>query len=166
MVNTLVQYFIQYGHLDIPIMGTLKWTKQDAYWLDNQLVAPVENIILDPIENKPSKQFYVYLADELSISPEQAILKYDQFWNEFLDKNPARMSLGNLGVIQKMDNQFQWTSHYDASSFFKNITLSQDTVNDYEAHLESNSAHIDKWWIWALLFTLFSLGLIYFKLFT
>jgi hypothetical protein len=166
MVNTLVQYFIQHDHLDIPGMGTLKWIKQDAYWQDNQLIAPVENIILDPIDNKPSKQFYVFLADELSISTEQAVLKYEQFWNEFLENNLTEMSLGNLGVIHKQENKFLWNSHYDASSFFKNITLSQDAMTQYEDTLESTNSNIDKWWIWALLITLLSFALIYYKLYS
>jgi hypothetical protein len=166
MINTLVQYFIQHDHLDLPGIGTLKWVKQDAYWQDNQLVAPVENIILDLIDNKPSKQFYVYLADELSMSTEQAVLKYEQFCNDFLEKDMSQMPLGNLGVIQKKENQFHWISNYDASSFFKNITLSQESINHYEANLESTISNDNKWWIWALLITLFSCGLIYFKIYS
>lgn len=166
MVNTLVQYFIQYDHLDLPGIGSLKWVKQDAFWQENQLVAPVENILFDPIDNKPSKQFYVFLADELSISTDQAVLKYEQFWNDFLEKDSTEMSLGNLGVIQKKENQFYWISNYDASSFYKNITLSQESIRQYETHLDSNGSPIDKWWIWALLITGFSFALICFKLYS
>jgi hypothetical protein len=164
MVNTLVQYFIQHDHLDLPGIGTLKWVKQDAFWQDNQLIAPIESIVLDPIDNKPSKQFYIYLGDELAVSSEQAVLKYEQLLKNFIDDTAGQMVLGNLGVIQKKENKYDWTSNYDASIFFKNITLSSDTILQSEAYWELESNNADKWWIWALAISIVSIGLIYFKL--
>lgn len=165
MVKTLVQYFIQQDHLDLPGIGALKWVKQDAFWQNNELIAPVETIVLDAIEAKPAKQFYNFLADELAISTEQAGLKYDQFLQDFINGSSGQLVLGNLGTIHKQADSYEWTSNYDASLFYKNITVSRETVHDNDPYLETDNTNNDKWWIWALLFLIIAIGLIYNKLF-
>lgn len=162
MTNILVQYFIENDHLDLPGIGTLKWIKEEASWRDGILHAPKEQIVLDPIDNKPSKFFYVYLADELSVSTEQAIIQFDQYLNHFIEQSVGQLSLGNLGILKKNANQFQWISNYDASIFYQDLIIDSSN-NTTIPYWEIDEPKQDKWWIWALIFMAISIGLILYK---
>ena len=163
MTNLLVQYFIQNDHLDLPGIGTLKWIKEEASWQDGILVAPKETIILDPIDNKPSKLFYLYLADELAVSTEQANIQFDQFINQFSEQAVAQLVIGNLGTLNKSANQYQWVSNYNAALFYQDIIIDENNLNKTIPYWKLETTKQESWWIWAILIMFLSIGLIFYK---
>lgn len=163
MIQNLVQYFILNDHLDLPGIGTLKWLKEEANWQNGQLIAPKEQIQMDPIDNKPSKHFYTFLADELAISSDQAALKFEKFISDFNNQTVADLAFGNLGVLHKKANQYQWISSFDASTFYTDILIDETQLSNPIPYLENNHIQKEFWWIWALLISVISVGLIYFK---
>ena len=64
MIKSLEQYFIQFGHLDFPNVGSLKWYKKEANWQDGKLTAPVEEIVFD-IQVKCHDGFVPNCSNEL-----------------------------------------------------------------------------------------------------
>jgi hypothetical protein len=163
MINTLVQYFIQNDHLDLPTIGSLKWVKVEANWQDGVLKAPQESIILDPIEIKPAKQFYNFLADELSISSEQAILQFEQFLNQFNNSSIGQLQFGSLGVLHKKGNEYHWVSNYNAAEFYADIVIETNDNALNVPYWDLEQPAKDNWWIWALIIAITALGIIYFK---
>jgi hypothetical protein len=164
MIQSLVQYFIQNDHLDLPNVGSLKWSKQEAFWKDGILFAPKEQIIFDPIDNKPSKQFYNFLADNLGISTDQAIIKFEDFVSNFSNQTVAELVFGNLGTLCKNSSHITWNNSYDDSHYHKNLDLTHSLIQDNNTQV-TNFRTNDKWWIWALIITTIATSLIIFKLF-
>ncbi len=164
MINSLIQYFIKNGHLDMPGIGTLKLYREEAFWENNILVAPKEKIVLDPISNKPSKSFFIFLADDLGVSIEQANLQFESFINQFVTQTIASLTIGNLGTLHKNASQISWNNLYNSEYYFKNIALSlADTIDN-----NANEFAVEKkvsWWVWAIVITVTSLALIFYKLF-
>ena len=79
MIQPLVQYFIKNGHLDLPTIGILKWSRQSSHWEQDKFIAPKEFIVLELAEVSPNKHFYTFLSDELNISVEQANVQFENF---------------------------------------------------------------------------------------
>lgn len=159
MIQILVQYFILNGHLDLVNIGSLKWVKKEAFWQDDTLVAPAEEIVFDSVFNKPSRFFYNYLADELGISTDQAALKFDEFMNSITSENTTEVQFGNLGTIKKDNNTYSWTSNYNSTTYYKDLQVPKSSsYNNEQAIVKSN-----KWGIWALVLFLMALALILFK---
>jgi hypothetical protein len=162
MINSLIQYFIKNGHLDMPGIGSLRLFKEEAYWENNQLIAPKEKIVLDPVANKPSKDFFIFLADYLGLSVDQAILQFDAFINQFISQTIASLTIGNLGTLHKNASQISWNNLYHSEYYFNNVeTIVSETSNE-----DSNEFASERkigWWIWAIIISIISIALIFYK---
>lgn len=161
MIQTLVQYFIRNGHLDLPSIGILKWSKQASFWEQNKFIAPKEFIVLEVTEVTASKHFFTFLADELNISIEQANLQFDHFIQQFKLQEIASLSFGNLGTLHKNGNDISWNNLYNADIYFKDLELNVADV--YENNDTQFNAHKDYWWLWAIGLMLIAASLIIYK---
>ena len=146
----------------MPGIGSLKLTKTEAYWEQNQLIAPKEEIVLDPMANKPSKAFYIFLADDLGVSVEQAILQYESFINQFISQTIASLTIGNLGTLHKNASQISWNNLYHSANYFNNITVATTSNTNEDTNGFAPERKIS-WWVWGIIFTVVSLTLIYVK---
>ncbi len=162
MIKHLVQYFIQNDHLDLPGVGAIKWSKQEAFWKEGVLIAPKEQIVFDPISSKPSKQFYNFLADELGISTDQAMLKFESFVENFTSQTISDLVLGNIGTLHKNASKITWESNFDDKAYYKDLDLSSTAQSQFIAN-QNAGLYNDKWWIWSLLIALLAAGLIVYK---
>ena len=161
MIQTLVQYFIKNGHLDMPSIGVLKWSKQASYWEQNKFIAPKEFIVLELAEVTPTKHFFTYLADELNISIEQAILQYDGFIQQFKEQEITSLNFGNLGTLHKNGNGISWNNLYNAEIYYKDLELNIAQV--HESNELSLNSQRDYWWVWTIGLILIAVSLIIYK---
>jgi hypothetical protein len=162
MNNTLILYFIKFGHLVLPEIGTLKWHKQEAYWESNTLIAPKEQIVLEQVYEKPSKQFYSFVADDLGLSIEQATLQFEAYLNEFTNQTIASLNIGNLGTLHKNASQYSWNNLYNGENYYKNITPVAASV-EVEEHSQASTKKLNSWVIWTIVITLIAVSLILYK---
>lgn len=149
MIKSLEQYFTQFGHLDFPKIGSLKWYKKEANWQDGTLTAPVEAILLDLQITKPSKVFYNFLAEALNTSNEQAIFQFEQFLQDFIE-NGEPLVIGNLGILNNHNNKFTWETKFDTANYYADIKLGTISLSD-NAIDKSHNLKKDNWILWALL---------------
>ncbi len=152
MIKSLERYFIQFAHLDFPKIGSIKWQKKEAVWLDGKLSAPVEEIIFDAQPSKPSKVFYNFLADDLNTSTEQAMIQYDQFMLNILE-NGEPLEIGNLGILKKINNEYNWETKFNSTNYFNDINLGTISLSESDID-KSHNVKKDKWLLWALLLTI------------
>jgi hypothetical protein len=162
MNNSLIQYFIKFGHLVLPEIGILKWHKQEAFWENNTLIAPKEQIILESVNEKPSKQFYAFIADELGISVEQANLQFETYINQFTSQNIGSLNIGNLGTLHKNVSQYAWNNLYQGDQYFKNITPIVAAV-DIDEKINVANRNYSAWMYWAIAITIVAVSLILLK---
>ena len=162
MNNTLIQYFIKFGHLVLPEIGTLKWHKQEAYWESNTLIAPKEQIVLEQVYEKPAKQFYSFVSDDLGISIEQATIQFEAYLNEFTNQTIASLNIGNLGTLHKNASQYSWNNLYNGDNYYKNITpvAASVVLDDFSKETTKNS---NAWIVWTILISIISVSLILYK---
>ena len=162
MNNTLIQYFIKFGHLVLPEIGTLKWHKQEAYWESNTLIAPKEQIVLEQVYEKPAKQFYSFVSDDLGISIEQATIQFEAYLNEFTNQTIASLNIGNLGTLHKNASQYSWNNLYNGDNYYKNITpvAASVVLDDFTKETTKNS---NAWIVWTILISIISVSLILYK---
>jgi len=161
MIQTLVQYFIKNGHLDLPAIGILKWSKQASFWENNKFVAPKEFIVLDKVEVTPSKQFYSFIAEDLDISIEQAILQFDQFIQQFKDQKMASLNFGNLGTLHKNESIISWNNLYNGDAYYKDLEMTISPV--FEGETSDPDVPKDHWRIWTILLVIIAAALIMYK---
>lgn len=162
MTKSLVQYFIKNGHLDLPNIGVLRWSKQESVWLNNQLSAPKETIVLDPIASNPTKHFLSFLAEDLGLSVEQASVQFETYILYFTNKKIASLNIGSLGTLLKNEEVISWNNLYNAEIYYKdlNISHSADTDLENETVAEVNR---DYWWVWSILIASIAMALIIYK---
>jgi hypothetical protein len=162
MNNTLIQYFIKFGHLELPEIGTLKWHKQEAYWESNTLIAPKEQIVLEQVYVKPSKQFYSFVADDLGLSIEQATLQFEAYLNEFTNQTIASLNIGNLGTLHKNASKYSWNNLYNGDDYYKNIIPVAATVMVTDEAKETVKK-LNTWIIWTVVIIIIAVVLILYK---
>jgi hypothetical protein len=161
MIKSLEQYFIEFGHLDFPNVGSLKWYKKEAIWQDGKLTAPFEEIVFDAQALKPSKVFYNFLAEAMNTSNEQAVLQYEQFLQEFI-ANDEPLAIGNLGILKSQHNNFSWESKFNASNYYADINLGTISLSE-DAIDKSHNLKKDNWILWALILLVIASIAILFK---
>jgi hypothetical protein len=162
MNNTLIQYFIKFGHLVLPEIGTLKWHKQEAFWESNTLIAPKEQIVLEQVYEKPSKQFYSFIADDLGVSIEQATIQFEAYLNDFTNQSIASLNIGNLGTLHKNASQYSWNNLYNGDNYYKNIipVVASEVFVD-EANVTAKK--LNAWLVWTIVITIIAISLILYK---
>jgi hypothetical protein len=161
MIQTLVQYFIKNGHLDLPSIGILKWSKQASYWENNKFIAPKEFIDLEITDVIATKHFFNFLSEELNVSVEQANLQYEAFIQKFLSQPITSLNFGNLGTLHKNQNEISWNNLYNADVYYQDLEM--NIVPVFEEQTENNYRKKDYWWIWALVLVAIAAALIFYK---
>ena len=160
MEKVLEQYFVQNNELVLTNIGTLYLSKKPATWIGNTLHAPELNIIFSTNNKKPSNPFYTYLAEALSITNEQANIQFEQFLENSFDAHNNTLSIGKLGSIEKIGDEYTWNSSFVSNQYFKDITISPITTS--EEMVEKKSIQ----WPWiALILSIIAIAAIVFKSF-
>ena len=162
MTKSLVQFFIKNGHLDLPNIGVLRWSKQESVWLNNQLSAPKETIVLDNITANPTKHFYSFLAEDLGISVEQASVQFEAYLLDFTSKKIASLNIGSLGTLLKNEEVISWNNLYNAEIYYKDLNISHSAGTDIDNELSSETSK-DYWWVWSILIASIAIALIIYK---
>lgn len=162
MNNSIVQYFIKFGHLVLPGIGTLNWHKQEAFWENNKLNAPKEQIILEPIFENPTPSFFIFIAEDLGISEVQARLQFQEYMDDFTYKTIASLNIGNLGTLHKNASQYSWNNLYNSSNYYKDI-IPNLAENSSEDIVSGTPIKGESWIIWAVIITIIAVSLILFK---
>jgi len=162
MINNAALYFIRFGHLDFPKIGTIKWQKQEAQWQEGVLFAPQEAIVFEAINVKPTKQFYNFLADHLNISNDQAAVKWEGIFNNFNTASPDSIEIGNLGILKNINGAAVWESYFDATKYYKDINLASSAISETMVR-QDDFTKKDKWIWWALAFFILSIITIAYK---
>jgi hypothetical protein len=165
MINILVQYFIKNGHISLPEIGTLKLSKNEAFWDDGKLIAPNEYIVLEHKNVENNSHFINYLSAELDITAEEANNQYTQFLQPILSQQVASLNFGNLGTIHKNGSKITWNSLYKADVFYKNLTPSifeESLPNKHKVSSNTNKNMI----IWTIIIIALSILLIIYKNFS
>jgi hypothetical protein len=165
MINILVQYFIDNGQISMPEIGTLKLSKNEAFWDDGKLIAPNEYIVLEHKNVENNSHFINYLSAELDITAEEANNQYTQFLQPILSQQVASLNFGNLGTIHKNGSKITWNSLYKADVFYKNLTPSifeESLPNKHKVSSNTNKNMI----IWTIIIIALSILLIIYKNFS
>jgi hypothetical protein len=129
MEKILEQYFVQNNELVLTNIGTIHLTKKPATWIGDTLHAPEQSILFTTAKKKPSSAFYIYLAEALSISNEQANIQFEQFLQNSFDIKDGSIVIGNLGSIEKKGDEYSWVSNFTSKYYYKDITISPINVN-------------------------------------
>ena len=161
MKTILEQYFIEFGQLDLLSFGCLKWQKKEAAFIESGLEAPKEFILFEPIEAIPSKHFYIYLADALSISIEQASIQYEHFIQNLFQDNQDRIELESLGYFTLTNGILNWNSSFSSHTFYSPIHFEKLTTEITLDEREEPAK--DNWVLFASIIAILSLLAILFK---
>ena len=161
MKTILEQYFIEFGQLDLLSFGSLKWQKKEASFTDNSIDPPKESILFEPISSNPSKHFYIYLADALSISTEQAAIQYEQFIQNLFDGHQEDISLESLGSFHFVNGILNWQSHFISNSYFSEVYF--DKVSNELINEQASEDSKDNWGLFASIIAIISLLAILYK---
>jgi hypothetical protein len=162
MITSLQQYFLRFGHIDFPSLGTLKWDKKEAQWIDGTLHAPIEHIIFETqTATKANKAFYNFLSESLNVSNEQASIQLDEFITRFKEDPKATITLGNFGILSHVHDSYQWESTYVSNIYFKDIQLGN--VASAPLNEDVTSLKKDQWVVWSIILFVLALALILFK---
>jgi len=158
MLAHLTQYFAQNGQLIFPNIGVLQLEKEEANWEATVLLAPYEKIVFEPSSLKPSKSFYQYLSEELSISSDLAMVQYQEFVDHTFRAENAALKIGNFGTLSKQKDTYSWSASFDSNLFYKNIDITAQALVE-----QTNQAPKDKWYWWAIFLALVAVASILYK---
>ena len=161
MKTILEQYFIEFGQLDLLSWGSLKWQKQGAEFIDNTLSVPRESIFFEPISSTPSKHFYTYLADSLSISLEQASIQYKAFIQSLFDGNSEKVTFESLGCFLFVNGILNWETHFVSNNYYSSVHF--DRVSETIEIENESVTNKDNWVLFASIIGIISLLAILYK---
>lgn len=155
MTKYIITYFLQFGQIDIPGVGSLQIIKKEAEFTNGIIHAPSEMIHFEKGNYSPNKQFYSYLSSLLDISNEQATIQYEQYCStNFADH--SRITLGNLGSLELNNKEYTWVSNFKSSDYLKNIDVSSLPNAQFFEDAYTNKQK-DKWWVWAIILGIIAL---------
>ena len=146
MKNTIEKYFIAFGYLSLPNIGTIKLEKTDAILENGIWEAPKETIVFETINEQPSKHFYAYLADALSISTDQAVIKYEQLIQELI--NNGNFQFGSLGLFQFNNQSISFIPNYNYANYYDSIQI--ETVKNIDGNNNQIHSNNENWFWWAI----------------
>lgn len=161
MKTILEQYFIEFGQLDLLSFGCLKWQKKEATFIESGLEPPKEFILFEPIASIPSKHFYIYIADALSISIEQASIQYEHFIQNLFDGHQDRIELESLGYFTFNNGILNWNSLFSSQTFYTPIHFEKLTVKETLDQIDESEK--ENWILFASIIAILSLLAILFK---
>jgi hypothetical protein len=157
MEKVLEQYFVQNNELVLTNIGSLHLSKKPAAWIGDTLHAPVLTITFSTKNKKPSNHFYTYLAEALSISNEQANIQFEQFLQNNFDAHNNTLSIGNLGRIEKIGDEYNWNTNFTSNHYYKDITISPITTSEEVVEKKT----IQWYWIALILFIIALAAIVY-----
>jgi len=161
MKAILEQYFIEQGQLDLLSWGCLKWQKKQASYNDKGIDAPLESILFEPIASAPSKHFYIFLADSLGISSEQAAIQYEQYIQDLFDGHQEQIPMESLGIFVFNNGILNWQSHFVSSNYYSDVFMNK--VTNETVIEETSDEYKDNWVLMASIIAIISLLAILFK---
>ena len=161
MHKILTQYFAQNGHLVLTTIGIVRLHHQEAVWVNATIQSPKESIVFEKTDAKPSKLFYHFLSEQLSVSYDQAIIQYDQFIHQLFSIEKKSFELGQFGFLSKDNGEYHWVSHFNSNSYFKDIEINPIEIQEEVVDTKGNFSI--KWQVWTILLTLFAIAAILFK---
>jgi len=161
MLKFLIQYFAKNGELILPNIGRIKYHKEEASWVNAQLLAPKETIVFESIDVKPTDQFYHFLANSLNLSFEQAKMEFEAYLKSIFQNEVPHFEFGNYGTLSKGEHLYQWTSNFNSITYLNSIDIAPivNSTNMNANHFSQSS----KWKLWAILIAIVAIILILFK---
>lgn len=160
MIHTLVNYFIQFGNISLPGIGSLTLTKNDAVWENNTLNAPEESIVFNDQIIGDNKQLIEFIADELNLTFNESTSQLENLLQHFTNQKVASLNFGNLGTFHKNGSKISWNSLYNSSVYYQHYT---SIINENDA---TNKIDNKNWIISAVIILIMSITLIIYKQFT
>jgi hypothetical protein len=137
--------------------------KQGAEFIDNTLSIPKESIFFEPISSTPTKHFYIYLADSLSISLEQASIQYESFIQSLFDGNSEKITFESLGSFLFVNGILNWETNFVSNNYYSPVHFDRVSEN---IEIENESvANKDNWVLFASIISIISLLAILYKFF-
>ncbi len=162
MINLLVQYFIKNGQISLNGIGTLKLSKNEAFWDEGKLIAPNEYIILENkiIENED--KLLQYISNELDISIEEANTQFAMLLDPMIKQQVYSLNFGSLGTFHKKGSKITWNSLYKSDVYYKNVSpaLLKEELN---ANFKTPTSTNENWIIWSIIISTVSILLILYK---
>lgn len=162
MKNILEQYFIEFGQIDLLSFGCLKLQKKEASFVDDGIKEPKITIHFEPLASAPSKHFYMYIAEALSISIDQAAIQYEQFLQNLFDCHQEKIELESLGYFIFNNGVLNWNSSFSSSTYFTPVNFEKISSEDMLDNLVEDDEK-DNWVLFASIIAILSLIAILFK---
>lgn len=162
MKNILEQYFIEFGQIDLLSFGCIKLQKKEASFLNDGIKEPKITIQFEPISSTPSKHFYMYLAESLSISLDQAAIQYEQFIQNLFDGQQERIEIESLGYFIFNNGVLNWNSSFSSSNYFAPVNFEKISSEDMLDNVVEDDEK-DNWVLFASIIAILSLVAILFK---
>jgi hypothetical protein len=162
MINLLVQYFIKNGQISLTGIGTLKLSKNEAFWDEGKLIAPNEYIILEKKIIDNDDTLIQYLANELDISIEETTTHFAILLEPFIKQQVFSLNFGSLGTFHKNGAKITWNSLYKSDVYFKNVSpdILKEELDD---NFKTPNTTIKSWLIWTIIILTVSILLILYK---
>jgi hypothetical protein len=183
MYNEVNKFFALYHHLILPGIGNFK-VEINAAQIDfvNRSIASAQNkIVYSNDKLQPQKNFYSFLANELNINEEQAVISFAIFTSEIknnLDSNKPVYFKG-IGTLTKEISRIVSFQPEEIPAFFPAITaeriirknvghtvlVGEDEKTSDEMHaalLKPDPIQKERWWIAAVVLAVIGMSTIAF----
>jgi hypothetical protein len=169
MYAELYQYLLQYKKLPVPGIGTFLLEKKPAVAdFPNKIIhAPSYQVVLTQSVEQPGSNFYQQLAQLLTISEREAVIRFNDFSFDFKDKidKGSQISWSGMGVMAKgLDGAVRFTASaplvtemaVSADKVIRQkaehtVRVGEDQKTAEEMTLLLNQPEKAKsyWWVWA-----------------
>lgn len=110
MYTALYRYFIQHNNLYVPGIGTFLLERAPAQgdFPNKKMNPPVYSVAMQPIRNdssgvQQSRQFFIWLAEVLSVSDREAVMRFNDFAFEMRKKinSGSTITWNGMGALSK-----------------------------------------------------------------
>ena len=162
MKQALEHYFITYGHLELPSLGSLKLVKTDAAVNEEHIwTTPSYTIKFENIEVVNNKHLIIYLAENLNISTEQTAVQLESFINEIKLSAEEPFLFGSLGFFKKINTVLEFHSIFNSNTYFETISYQPVSNNEYtETTITEKKSN---WILWSCIIFIISIIAIVYK---
>lgn len=172
MYETLYRYLIRNRKLDLPGIGVLRLQVQAARAaiVDHSFLPPKYSIQFEPTEEVPSEKLFLWLASNMMISEQEAVIRF----NDFLFDVSRRLKEGKqiywprVGSFQKeVSGDIQFSPQPKEFPWIKPVVARKVTREDAQHRVlvgekEKTSGEMirllnlpheskeSRWWVWPL----------------
>jgi hypothetical protein len=172
MYDDLYEYFVLRGQLILPGIGTFKMEKKPAEsdFANRVIQPPSYQVVFQHSTATPSKSFFNWLSEKMSISYSEAIVGFNAFVydlkSEILSGGKIvwpRMGhftkgQGNEIIVDELKQGFQLETPVSAVKVIRDkaehsIRVGEDqrTSSEMEEILHKNNSIARRWWIWPVI---------------